>query len=247
MKTEKTERAAGVIFDITDRKTVEKQKDDFIGIASHELKTPVTSIKAYAGILQEIFTDANDLRAADMMNKLDRQVDRLTNLIKDLLDVTKVSEGQLHLKKELFSIEDLTTEVVEEMQRTSRQHAIKLSLAKLPDVTGDKERIGQVLTNLVSNAIKYSPDSNRIEVVANCNDGQIAISVRDFGIGMTDNTLSRLFQRFYRSDNPSVLSYPGLGLGLFISMEIMKRHQGSISVKSEKGKGSTFTMHLPKG
>ncbi len=179
------------------------------------------------------------------MAKLDNQVDRLTKLIKDLLDVTKVSEGQLHLTIEKFSVEELIDNMVEEMQRTARQHTIRLTVSKLPAISGDKERIGQVLTNLLSNAIKYSPRANEILVDAKHEEGKIIISVTDFGIGMSQGTVARLFERFFRSDNPMARSYPGLGLGLYISMEIMKRHKGTITVKSEKDKGSTFTMMLP--
>ncbi len=241
----KTERAAGVIFDITDRKTIEKQKDEFIGIASHELKTPVTSIKAYAEILQEMFEESNDEMSADLMHKLDKQVDRLGKLIKDLLDVTKVSEGQLHLATESLNLEKMIQNMVEEMQRTTRQHNITLNMSKLPEVNGDIERLSQVLSNLLSNAIKYSPEAKEVLVNARYEDGKVAISVQDFGIGMSKGTIEKLFARFFRSDNPSVRSYPGLGLGLFISMEIMKRHRGTITVESEQGKGSLFTMILP--
>lgn len=241
----KNDQAAGVIFDISDRKTIEKQKDEFIGIASHELKTPVTSIKAYAEILQEMFNENKDYVSASLMEKLDGQVNRLTNLIKDLLDVTKITEGQLQLTRKSFSIADMTKNMAEEMQRTTRQHTIKLNLTSLPLVIGDEERLGQVLTNLLSNAIKYSPESKEVMLKAKFEEGKIYISVQDFGIGMSPGTKDKLFARFFRSDNPSVRSYPGLGLGLFISMEIMKRHNGTISVQSEKGKGSTFTMILP--
>ncbi len=209
--------AAGVIVDITDRKTAEKQKDEFLGIASHELKTPVTTIKAYAEILQEMFTDAHDMKSANLMSKMDKQIDRLTKLIKDLLDVTKVSEGQLHLTRETINLEELIKNITEEMQRTTRQHQIRLELSALPLVTGDKERLGQVLSNLLSNAIKYSPDSEDITVFTSTENNNIFISVRDKGIGMSENTLSRIFERFFRSSDPSVHSFPGLGLGLFIS------------------------------
>ncbi len=241
----KKDQAAGVIFDITDRKTVEKQKDEFLGIASHELKTPVTSIKAYAEILQEMFTQNNDLPSANLMSKLDNQVNRLTKLIKDLLDVTKVSEGQLHLTRQPFSITELIKNIVEDMQHTARLQRINVAMAALPDVVGDEERLGQVLTNLISNAIKYSGESKEILVNAWFEDNKVMISVQDFGIGMSPGTLDKLFARFFRSDNPAVRSHPGLGLGLFISMEIMRRHGGTITAQSEKEKGSVFTMILP--
>ncbi len=244
-ENEEMENAAGVIFDITDRKTIEKQKDDFIGIASHELKTPVTSIKAYAEILQELFTNANDMRSANLMGKLDKQVDRLTNLIKDLLDVTKISEGQLELNKETINFTELIRNVTEEMQRTTRNHKINVTASTLPMITGDKERLGQVLTNLLSNAIKYSPNAADISVNTFIKNNEIHISVQDFGIGMTAGTQARLFERFYRSEDATTRSFPGLGLGLYISLQIMKRHGGRIEVKSEKEKGSVFTMILP--
>ena len=241
----KGETAAGVVYDITDQKTIEKQKDEFIGIASHELKTPVTSIKAYAEILQEMFEEANDKRSAELMSKLDSQVDRLTKLIRDLLDVTKVSEGQLHLVTRPFNLAETIKNTAEEMQRTTRSHTIRLSITELPEIVGDEERISQVIVNMMSNAIKYSPEAKEVFVTAKYEDGKVSVSVQDFGIGMSAGTLEKLFARFFRSDNPSVRSFPGLGLGLFISMEIMKRHGGTIAVQSEKGKGSLFTMILP--
>lgn len=238
-------QAAGVIFDITDRKSIEKQKDDFIGIASHELKTPVTSIKAYSEILQDIFQEKNDQKSAMLAAKLNVQVDRLTSLIRDLLDVTRITEGQLTLTREVFNINLLLDEVVEEMQLTTQKHAIIKEVPLLPDIIGDKERIAQVLINFLSNAIKYSPDSKRIKVSGSFDEENIYISIRDYGIGMSPETQRKVFDRFFRSAETGMGTFPGLGLGLFIAGEIVKRHQGAITVTSTPGKGSTFTFQLP--
>ena len=154
----KATRMAGVIFNITNRKLLENQKDEFFGIASHELKTPVTSIKAYAEVLQEMTTEAMDTQSASLVNKLNKQVDRLTGLINNLLDTTKIFEGQLFIQREEFNINELISERAEEMQPLAGKNTIRLSLASdIPDVMADKERIRQVLTNLISNAIKIFP------------------------------------------------------------------------------------------
>ncbi len=237
--------AAGVIFDITDRKTVEQKKDEFIGIASHELKTPVTSIKAYTEILHEQFEEAGDVQSALYLSKLNHQVDRLTGLIRDLLDVTRISEGRLTIKEYNFDPNQMLRDTTDELQRTTGKHKIELNLQELPAFKGDKERLQQVFVNLLSNAVKYSPEANRIIVRSYRDNGNINIEVQDFGIGMSPDTKNRLFERFFRSSDPQITTFPGLGLGLYISMEIVKQHKGTIRVQSEKGKGSVFTVVLP--
>lgn len=238
-------RVISILLDITDRKTEEKQKDDFFIVASHELKTPVTSIKAYTEILEELFKATGDTHSAELMQRLNGQVNRLTSLINHMLDTTRISEGQLQLHVDMIDMAELTKNVVEEMQRTTTHHQILTYSTRMPLIKGDKEKLAQVLTNFLSNAIKYSPKPTDIIVKAIHADNKIHISVQDFGIGMSSGTLKRLFQRFFRSDNPEAHTYPGLGLGLYISMEIVKKHGGIITVKSEKRKGSVFTVSLP--
>jgi PAS domain S-box-containing protein len=237
--------AAGVIFDITDHKTIEQKKDEFIGIASHELKTPVTSIKAYTEILQDQFEEAGEKQSAMYLSKLNGQVDRLTRLIRDLLDATRISEGRLIYDEIDVDVNQLLHETVEDMQRTTNKHRIELDLQKLPHVTGDKERLQQVLVNLLANAIKYSPDSDKVLVKTYSDNGNINIEVKDFGIGMTPETQGKVFERFFRSNDPNIATFPGLGLGLYISQQILRQHKGMIKVQSEKGKGSVFTVVLP--
>lgn len=230
---------------VTERIILEKQKEDFVGIATHELKTPVTSIKAYAQILARRFEKEGNTSAAKMIEKMDGQLNKLISLIGDLLDVTKIEAGRLQLHEEYYDFNDLANEVVEELQRTTDHHKIILQLEPVPKVFGDKERIGQVFTNLISNAIKYSPASCDIIVKSLVKNNEVTICVEDCGVGIAKDQQAKVFERFYRVSGPSGDSFPGLGLGLYISHEIIKRQGGRIWVESEIGKGSTFCFTLP--
>ena len=230
---------------VTERVILERQKEDFVGIATHELKTPVTSIKAYAQILLRRFgRDGNDA-AVRMVEKMDVQLNKLIALIGDLLDVTKIEGGRLQMHEDFYDFNQLVKEVVEELQRTTDDHKIVLTLNGSQEIYGDKERIGQVLTNLISNAIKYSPVAGDIFVNSGISDGEVKICVQDQGLGISKDHQEKVFERFYRISGPEGDSFPGLGLGLYISHEIIKRQGGHIWVESEKGKGSTFCFTLP--
>lgn len=231
--------------DVSARKKLEQQKDEFVAIASHELKTPVTSIKAYTQVLHRRFAKAGNTYAAYMLSKLDTQVTRLTKLIGDLLDVSKVQAGKLALEKEQFDINMVVKDIVEEMQRLTTQHTIQLDLSEKQRLYGDKERIGQVLINLLSNAIKYSPDAQEIIVKTEKKYDAFLMYVQDFGVGIPKKHLGNVFDRFFRVRKRGKSNYPGLGLGLYISFEIIKRHGGSMWVESVEGKGSTFYVSLP--
>jgi two-component system CheB/CheR fusion protein len=235
----------GTNTDIDEKKKVEQQEEDFISIAGHELRTPVTSIKGYVQIIHDKFSTSDDSMAIELVNKLDKQVDRLTHLIKDLLDVTRIREGQLQLQETEFDINELINETAEVMQITTPKHVIVKELNATEKGTGDRERIGQVLINFISNAIKYAPDSDKI-IVRSSSDGQnIIVCVQDFGIGVSEDMQKKVFDRFFRSDEKTSKTYPGLGLGLYISSEIIKRQNGKIWVTSTKGKGSKFYFSLP--
>ncbi len=231
--------------DITERKMLELQKDEFIGIASHELKTPVTSIKAYTQILQEAFHKIKDKKSEVLLDKMNGQVDRLTMLIVDLLDFTRIEGGKLKFRDENYDLNELLLEVIEEMQRTTKHHKIERKLDKSAHMWGDRYRTGQVLTNLLNNAIKYSPDAEKVIVSSKSEKGGITVSVEDFGIGIDKKVIDNLFKRFFRVSDPIMNTFPGLGLGLYISSEIIKRQGGKIWVKSVRGKGSTFSFWLP--
>ncbi len=242
------ERIEGIVAtyrDITERKALEQQKDDFIGIASHELKTPVTSIKAYAQIIEDNLLKAKDLQSAQLLSKMNTQIDRLTTLIIDLLDFTRIEGGQLKFKKERYGLNELVSEIVEEMQNTTTQHTIVKKLGKNIRVTGDRYRTGQVITNLLSNAIKYSPVSKKVIVTTKVTTANFTVCVQDFGIGIEHDYLNNIFDRFFRVSEPLLNTFPGLGLGLYIASEIIRRQHGKIWVTSDRGKGSIFCFSLP--
>lgn len=234
----------GTCIDITDRIDLERQKDDFMGIASHELKTPVTSIKAYAQILQQKFRKANDFVSANMLTRLDLQIDKLTGLINTLLDVARIQSGQMDYDETYFDINEFILEVTEEMQRASPDHIIVTNLKASGKVYGDKDRINQVLTNLISNAVKYSPPSTNILVETKRDADNITISVEDFGSGISKDMQDKIFGRFFRVSESAGNRVSGLGLGLFISSEIVKQHGGKLWLESEPGKGSKFFFSL---
>lgn len=231
--------------ELTERKKLERQKDEFIGVASHELKTPVTSIKSFAQILQYKFKKKGFHNESELLGKLDAQIDKLTALIGDLLDVTKIEAGQLLFNNDTFAFDELIAEIVEEMQRTTERHTIRIKGKIGKTITSDRERIGQVLINLISNAIKYSPYAKEIIVSSSVVNDAIQVCVQDFGVGISEDKQEKVFDRFFRVSGPDKETYPGLGLGLFISNEIVKRLDGKIWVKSIEGKGSTFCFSLP--
>ena len=235
----------GACIDITEQIQLQQQKDNFLGIASHELKTPVTSIKAYAQVLQMMFRREGDTKKAEMIGKLDKQVNRLSSLIGDLLDVTKLHTGRIQFNEAKFSFNHLVEEVIEDVQHTSLNHQIKKQLSFNGEIWGDKERISQVITNLLTNAIKYSPDAKEIIINTQEKDGQVQLCVQDFGIGISAGKKDKVFEQFYRVSGSKEHTFPGLGLGLYISSEIIKRLQGRIWVNSIEGKGSTFCFSLP--
>jgi len=231
--------------DITERKLMERKKDEFISIASHELKTPATNIQAYTQILYNEFVEANDQRSAQLVSKLNNQVSRLSNLIRDLLDMTKISQGQLRLKETFFDIHAMVVDTIEEMQRTTHLRLVFSPGSTVKKFWGDRERLGQVLQNLITNAVKYSSGGKEVIISLDMEGKQIYLRVQDFGIGMAAETQGKIFDRFFREDNAAAQKHSGLGLGLYISLEIVRRHEGNITVQSERDRGSTFTIVLP--
>lgn len=218
-------------------------RDEFMGIVSHELKTPVTSVKAFTQVLQKRFTQAGDTRSAVLLGKMDEQINRLTALISDLLDITKIQGGKLQFNENLFYFDALVIEIVEEIQRTTSRHRIEIVGVSKCTVYGDKDRIGQVLTNMLTNAIKYSPYADLIIVRTMIDKENVILSVQDFGVGIPKERQQQVFERFYRVDGNETV--PGLGLGLYISAEIIKRQGGKIWVESEQGRGSLVSFSLP--
>ena len=238
-------RMLGATVDITKRKELERQKDDFLAIASHELKTPVTSLKAYGQVLQIQFEQKGDTNSVAALKKMDTQINKLTSLISDLLDVTKIQSGKLNMHAEAYDLNELVNEITDEVQLTTQRHLLIKELDKSKKVYGDKERIGQVLTNLITNAIKYSPHSDKIIIKTEVNDQFITLCVQDFGVGIAKDKQDKVFEQFFRVNNEKENTFPGLGLGLYVSSEIIKRQNGKIWIESVEGKGSTLCFKIP--
>lgn len=223
-------------------KTLNTRKDEFIGVAGHELRTPITTIKGYLQLLEDQTPEG---LTKDFIEKALRQVNKLNRLITDLLDVTRIHAGKLDYTKSRCSIIDLVKECIETVRQIHAGHVIE---SKFPDddiiVIVDSTKIEQVLINFLINAIKYSPGQNRIFVQVTRESGRAVVSVRDLGMGIPKQHLLNIFHRYYRVDNSQHV-IAGLGIGLYISQEIIGRHNGSIWVESEEGKGSTFYFALP--
>ncbi|WP_207536323.1 ATP-binding protein [Desertivirga arenae] len=222
-------------------KELSLKKDEFLSIASHELKTPLTSIKAFNQLMQRT---KDSTKLPDFVQKSAEHICRLEKLINDLLDVSKINAGKMQYSMEQFNFRQIITDCVESVQHLAPSH--KISVENVVDVlyTGDRLRLEQVLNNFLTNAIKYSPGGERVLVNSTLQGDNLIVSVQDFGIGIPQDHLDKLFDRYYRVDNTS-MRFEGLGLGLFISSEILKRHGGDFWIESEQGKGSTFFFRLP--
>lgn len=230
--------------DIDERKKSESRKDEFMGIASHELKTPLTSVKAYMQLIQKEIENKEDDKLAQYVEKATNNIDKLSQIISDLLDVSRIQSGMLKLSVSRFDFDELLDEVTEGMQYTSYNHEIFVKEKSRAFVIADRTRLEQVMINFLSNAIKYSPNGGEIIVRADVSEGKLHFSVQDFGIGISDENMKYVFDKYFRVQAP-VEEYSGVGIGLFISNEIISRHNGEVWVESKEGEGSTFHFKIP--
>ncbi|MEP6594476.1 MAG: ATP-binding protein [Ginsengibacter sp.] len=238
-------RLIGSLMDITEVKYLLKQKDDFIGMASHELKTPVTTLKAYTHILEEMLKKRGDITELTIIKNVDKQVTRLSSLVTNLLDVTKMISGRLESNQSNFKIDLLVLEVIKDLQLTiDKKISLQLS-AGAYDVYADKDKIEQTISNLVNNAVKFSPAADSIIVRTFVKNNEVHLEVEDFGIGIKEENIKKIFGQFSRVEDDFEFTFPGLGLGLYISSEIIKNEGGKIWVESKEGKGSVFGFLLP--
>lgn len=245
----KDNKLAGIVVighDVSARLKLEKQKDAFIAIASHELKTPLTTLQAFAQIMYKYVQNNQHQECKYYLNRMNSQLNRLSGLVEELLDVSRIETGKLELHKETFDFNNLLKEVAEDMERVSGTHKIIIIGQATRHLWADRNRLGQTLINLLSNAIKYSPKAKKVVVeVTTNNNRELVVSVKDFGIGINLKDQEKIFERFFQINHSSGHQFPGLGLGLYISSEIIKRHSGKMRVKSQPGKGSTFYFTIP--
>jgi PAS domain S-box-containing protein len=238
-------RLIGAVLDITESKQNELKKNDFIAMASHELKTPLTSLKAYIQLLLLNARRTGDSFLVNALEKSDSQISKMTKLIHGFLDMSKLESGKLTLNMEVFDITKLIEEIIGDSRPISQGHDIVFENPSVINVNADREKIGQVISNFISNAIKYSPKNTSVVVELTTTDNSVKIAVKDNGIGIKQTDQQNIFQRFYRVQNESTKGFSGFGIGLYLSAEIINLHSGKIGVYSEAGKGSTFFFILP--
>lgn len=224
---------------------LQQHKDDFLSIASHELKTPLTSLSVLIQISQEKLRNSPDPFLANAMDKAIVQVKKMVNLINGFLDVSRLEAGKIILNKRHFDLEELTLEIIEEVRLVSPDHELVFTRCGALPVNADPEKIGSVLSNLLANAIKYSPSGSRLEATCNIMGNEAIVSIKDQGMGIAQDDLQHIFDRYYRVSNPKTKNIAGFGIGLYLSAEIIRLHDGRIWAESEEGNGSLFHFALP--
>lgn len=233
-----------LLDEIEYRKQAERKKDEFISIASHELKTPLTSVKGYMQLLGRSVEKGDIPTVKRHLGKAQIQLEKLNELIADLLDISKIESGKLKFNKKCFSIDELLDSVTDIIHQTNPEFNILRKGKVGLEVYADEMRIEQVIINFLTNAIKYSPGTNEIKINVNLVGEKVYVGVRDFGIGIAPDQQKSVFDKFYRVEETAI-HFQGLGIGLFISAEIIKRHGGEVGVKSTPGEGSEFYFILP--
>jgi len=233
----------GTFTDIDESKQIEKKKDEFIGIASHELKTPLTTIKAYFQLLERTLNSKTE-PVKSYIHKTSEQLNKLTGLVADLLDISRTESGKMQFQKEWFSFHPLLLRTIETIEQIHPDYQIKVRNYVDVSIFADQNRIEQVLINYLTNAVKYSPHEKEIEIRSEIENGNLVVRVKDFGVGIAKEKQRNIFKKFFRAEE-SAERFQGLGIGLYICSEILKRHGGTYGVKSEPGKGSEFCFTLP--
>ena len=236
-------RMVGVTLDISQRKAYEQRRDDFLSVAAHELKTPITVLKVNLQLLERIKSQLESPKAKQLIEGASASMNKVNILVEDLLNVSKHSGGRLELQKNWFDIAQILDTCCSHV-RIEGNHELFVTGEKHLKVFADEHRIEQVLVNLVNNAVKYAPDSKEIHLILEKTDQYAKISVKDFGPGISQQQLPKLFDRYWQADKSSS-SYTGLGLGLSICAEIIERHGGKIGVESTLDQGSIFWFTLP--
>jgi PAS domain S-box-containing protein len=232
--------------DITEKKLEEQRKHDFIGMVSHELKTPLTSLNGIIQVANAKLKNSDDTFLASAMQKANIQVKR-TAMINGFLNVSRLEAGKMPIEKDFFSLDQLLHEIFDETSLVVSTHAIKFTGTDPVQVNADRDKISSVVSNLMSNAIKYSPRGKMIEMGYHANQKTVIVSVKDGGMGIKPQDLGKIFDRYYRVENTDTRHISGFGIGLYLSAEIIEHHNGKIWAESEVGKGSTFYFELPLG
>jgi two-component system, OmpR family, sensor histidine kinase VicK len=238
---------SGVVMDVTEQKADEQRKNDFIGMVSHELKTPLTSLTAIVQVANAKLKNHPDPFLSGSMEKANVQVKRMSNMINGFLNVSRLESGKMLVIKKDFSLDELIRETIKEHELTVTTHIIDLNLCDHVTINADRDKIGSVIANLISNAVKYSPKGKDIKVACRLFKNYAQVSVKDEGMGIKPADLPHVFDRYFRVETNHTQHISGFGIGLYLSAEIIKQHDGKIWAESESGVGSTFYFRLPLG
>lgn len=222
------------------------QKDQFIALAAHEIKNPLSTIKGYVNLLQKKIRKCDKKKFFEYVDEIDIQTNRSFELITDLLDVTKIEIGKLTYKEEPFDFDSLVERIVSSQQIINSHRAITLTGSTRKIINADRYRLGQVITNLLTNAVKYSPQKSPVKVNIRSKKGGVSLKVKDYGIGIPRTEQKAIFKNFYRAQRARQLRKNGLGIGLYIASQIVKYHHGKLDVKSYNGKGTIFSLEIPE-
>jgi two-component system phosphate regulon sensor histidine kinase PhoR len=233
----------GTATDIEEQKQQMQRKDEFIGIASHELKTPLTSLKGYLQIIANYKKEELPPVVQNSVGKANIAINKLQHLVNDLLDVSKIQAGRLDYLLGPVDLAELIDNVIESAAHIYPNHRFENRAQERFRVLGNAERLEQVLMNFINNAVKYSPGNKDVIVSTTLQNDSVRVAVTDHGVGLSAEQISKIFDRFYRVEDKKFMT-SGLGMGLYISAEIINSHQGKIGVESEPGKGSTFYFEL---
>jgi signal transduction histidine kinase len=242
--TGRVELAVVVLRDMTELRRLEQLRDEFLSTAAHELKTPIATIKGYVQLLERWAPGGHEPREGKAFQVLIRQCDRLNELVQELLEVSRLQLRRLALKPRRVELGALVADVVERLQATTRAHRLVLEREGDVAVEVDRERIDQVLVNLLDNAIKFSPEGGAIRVRVGERDGMAVVSIQDPGMGIPKERQGQIFQRFYRAHEGLASDRGGMGIGLHLSEQLIQSHGGRLWFESEEGKGSTFSFSL---
>ena len=237
-------RLLGTVLDITPNVELQRQKDDFLAIASHELKTPLTSVKGYTQILTALVKKGDQITSLNILKKTERQIVKMTKLIHNFLDISKLESAQLQLQKEPFDLNEVVSETINYYNLPENKERLRFNKGDIPELIADKSKIGHVIDNFISNALKYSPLEKTVLITTSFQNNQITVSVKDNGKGINDSSREKIFQRFYRADNVRNDTASGFGIGLYFSAEIIRLHNGKIWFDTKEGEGSTFYFSL---
>jgi len=236
---------SGVVMDVTEQKHVDLRKSRFVSMVSHELKTPLTALNAYIQMLNNWAKKQKDHFTIGALSKAEKQVKKMLSMINGLLNLSGAESGKIHLNKHDFLMDELIKEVVEETQFITASDNIVMIPGEAITVHADREKIEQVIINLLNNAIKYSDKDLPIEISFSQVENKVQVNIKDEGIGISRENIKKLFDPHYRVKSKETEKISGFGIGLYLCAEIVKRHHGKIWVESELGTGSTFAFTLP--